>query len=89
MIQLITDLVEDRAAMGTSLVTPVDEEAQDRILRNRGGEWLDSHSRNEPTDLKRVKELLKALQQERTGFKLAGGGYGDHLKAVVEAFVAV
>lgn len=93
MIQLITDVVVH--ASGTAQCTtmenqislPVNQEIQDRVFRNRGGEWLSSHTRNEPTDPKRVKEELARLQQLKPNYKLCGE-YGDHLKAVVEAFVS-
>ena len=96
MIQLITDVVDgaselpemtQRSAAVTEIVLPVKADVQDRVFRNRGGLWLDSQTRNEPTNPKRVKELLAALQAQRPGFKLCGE-YGAHLKAVVEAFVA-
>jgi len=93
MIQLITNVV-DHASETTEHTTtakhislPVKPDIQDRVFRNRGGEWLNSHTRNEPTDPKRMKEELARLQQCKAGYKLCGE-YGDHLKAVVEAFVA-
>lgn len=93
MIQLITDVV-DQASEATPRTTttkqitfPVKAEVQDRVFRNRGGEWLNSHTRNEPTDPKRTKEEITRLQQVKPNYRLCGE-YGDHLKAVVEAFVA-
>lgn len=93
LIQLITDVVDDAAEVkqnGTrtsQIVLPVQPDVQDRVFRNRGGLWLNSHTRNEPTDPKRMKEELARLQALRPHYHLSGG-YGDHLKAVVEAFVA-
>jgi hypothetical protein len=93
MIQLITDVVDDAADVkqnGTKsrqIVLPVQPDVQDRVFRNRGGLWLNSHTRNEPTDPKRMKEELARLQALKPEYRLCGG-YGDHLKAVVEAFVA-
>jgi hypothetical protein len=93
MIQLITDVV-DHAADATQHTSaanpiglPVKPDDQDRVFRNRGGEWLNSHTRNEPTDPKRVKEEIARVRQVNSNYKLCGE-YGDHLKAVVEAFVA-
>ncbi len=91
LIQLMTDIVDDAPKTNneqTSQVDlPVPDETQDRIFRNRGGQWLDSQTRNEPTNPNRVEHTLAALQQDKADFQLAGA-YGEHLKAVVEAFVA-
>lgn len=93
LIQLLTDVVDDTVEVnqkGTNtgqIVLPVSPDIQDRVFRNRGGLWLNSHTRNEPTDPKRMKEELARLQALRPEYRLCGG-YGDHLKAVVEAFVA-
>ena len=93
MIQLITDVVDQaseaiHAAATTNQITlPVKPDLQDRVFRDRGGEWLNSHTRNEPTDLQRVKDELKRHCNEKPQYTLCGE-YGDHLKAVVEAFAA-
>jgi len=93
MIQLITDVVDQaseatqRTTTANQITFPVKPEVQDRVFRNRGGEWLNSHTRNEPTDPKRTKEEITRLHQLKPNYKLCGE-YGDHLKAVVEAFVA-
>lgn len=93
LIQLITDVVDgalevkQNAENPSQIVLPVSPDIQDRVFRNRGGLWLNSHTRNEPTDPKRMKEELSRLQALRPEYRLCGG-YGDHLKAVVEAFVA-
>lgn len=90
MIQLITDVVDQasEAAQRTSEITlPVDGASQDLVFKNRGGEWLSSHERNEPTQPNRVKEGLAQLRELDPKYRLCGE-YGDHLKAVVEAFVA-
>ncbi len=93
MIQLITDIVDQASEAVQStpkankIKLPVDGALQDRVFRNRGGEWLSSHTRNEPTRRDRVNEGLAQIQQLDPKYKLCGE-YGDHLKAVVEAFVA-
>jgi hypothetical protein len=93
MIQLITDVIDQtaeatqRTAAAETMALPVDPGLQDRVFRHRGGEWLNSHTRNEPTDPKGVKSSLATYRSANPGYHLAGE-YGDHLKAVVEAFVA-
>lgn len=92
MIQLITDVVDQASEavqrpIVKQIVLPVDSALQDRVFRNRGGEWLSSHTRNEPTRRDRVKEGLAEIRVVDPHYKLCGE-YGDHLKAVVEAFVA-
>ena len=93
MIQLVTDVIDQASEAGTRIDklrpidTPVDPAIQDRAFRNRGGEWLNSHTRNEPTNPGKVKTEVERLKKIRTDYSLSGT-YGDHLKAVVEAFVA-
>ena len=93
MIQLMTDVVDDaprdkqESLPTVQIQLPVAAEVQDRLFRNRGGLWLDSQTRNEPTDPVRVEEEVARLRYERSAYQLAGE-YGEHLKAVVEAFVA-
>ena len=91
MIQLMTDTVDDAPKANDEATSqidlPVPEEVQDRIFRNRGGQWLDSQTRNEPTNPDRVELALAVLQGSQPDYQLAGV-YGEHLKAVVEAFVA-
>ena len=93
MIQLVTDVIDQaseadtRAGKVQQISTPVDPAVQDRAFRNRGGEWLNSHTRNEPTNPEKVKTVLQHLRETRANYSLTGT-YGDHLKAVVEAFVA-
>ena len=93
MIQLVTDVVGHASSDGTfsgadaqgdSSIPP---HIQDRVFRNRGGEWLDSHSRNEASSPETVRSALAALREEDADYQLSGQ-YGEHLKAVVEAFVA-
>jgi len=92
MIQLVSDILDQASEAtqrtgGTNKINlPVDGAVQDRALRNRGGEWLNANTRNEPTNPDRMKEGLAQLTQLKPGFVLCGE-YGDHLKAVVEAFV--
>jgi hypothetical protein len=93
MIQLITDIV-DRAATQippeahrAEIAIPVSDADQDLVFRNRGGEWLSSHERNQPSHPDRVKAGLEALRVRDRNYRMCGE-YGEHLKAVVEAFVA-
>jgi hypothetical protein len=93
MIQLITDVIDQgasavRSSLGPAKIPiPVESAIQDRAFRNRGGEWLNSHTRNEPTDPDRMRAALDNIRSQKPMFQLCGG-YGEHLKAVVEAFVA-
>jgi hypothetical protein len=93
MIQLVSDVIDQssEATQGTSdggqIALPVEASIQDRVFRNRGGEWLNSHTRNEPTDPQRVKDELERIRTSKPDYALCGG-YGDHLKAVVEGFAA-
>ncbi len=91
MIQLITDVVDqatDVANPATLLSYPITEALQDRAFRNRGSEWLNAHTRNEPTNPIQFQRDLAAMQKTNPGYQLSGH-FGDHLKAIVEAFVAV
>jgi hypothetical protein len=85
MIQLIADVI-DHASVGGEIRLPVRSTIQDRVFRNRGGEWLNSHTRNEPTDPVSMQAGLAQIRAAQPNYSLRGG-YGDHLKAVVEAFV--
>ena len=87
MIQLLTDVVDQTPFENDELVLPVPNEIQDRAFRNRGGEWLNSHTRNEPTAPSAVRAKIVEVKKSKPGFSLSGT-YGDHLKAVVEAFAA-
>ena len=87
MIQLLTDVVDQASPEGSEIVFPVPEEIQDRAFRNRGGEWLNSHTRNEPTSPSLVRNQIWSMKQTRPEYSLTGT-YGDHLKAIVEAFAA-
>jgi serine/threonine protein kinase len=93
MIQLITDVIDQAAQLKpisageSALSLPVDAGLQDRAFRNRGGEWLNSHTRNEPTDPDKMKKELARVKTALPGYALCGE-YGDHLKAIVEAFAA-
>lgn len=93
MIQLISDVIDQGMEPGAAgirsgqLKVPVDPGLQDRVFRNRGGEWLNSHTRNEPTNPARVKLGLEKMREASREYSLVGP-YGDHLKAVVEAFVS-
>jgi len=93
MIQLVSDILDQaseadqRTKKAMQIEVPVDSTLQDRVFRNRGGEWLNSHTRNQPTNPQRMKEELERVCESKKGYALRGE-YGDHLKAVVEAFVA-
>jgi hypothetical protein len=91
MIQLVSDVVDAASEGGRSstntIAVPVQASVQDRVFRNRGSEWLTSHTRNEPTEPARVREGVAQQRTLQPHFKLCGE-YGDHLKAVVEGFVA-
>jgi serine/threonine protein kinase len=89
MIQLISDVFDQAAQVSSStqqISIPVDPAIQDRAFRDRGGEWLSSHSRNEPTDLQKMRAGLAEARHAESGYALCGT-YGSHLKAIVEAFV--
>ena len=93
MIQLISDVL-DQASEATQQVgshgpiaVPVAASIQDRVFRTRGGEWLNSQTRNEPTDPDRIKIELENIRTAKPEYALCGE-YGDHLKAIVEGFVA-
>ena len=93
MIQLISDVVDQSSsemrvgAEGDDHDLPIRLDIQDRVFRNRGGEWLDSHTRNEPSNPELVKSEISKIRTGDAEFSLAGE-YGEHLKAVVEAFVS-
>ena len=93
MIQLISDVVDQSSSdirtttQAEDYELPIRLDIQDRVFRNRGGEWLDSHTRNEPSNPELVKAQIEVIQEEDELFRLAGE-YGEHLKAVVEAFVS-
>ena len=87
MIQLLTDVVDQASSVNGDLVVPVPDEIQDRAFRTRGGEWLNSHTRNEPTSPSVVRAEIDKVRKTRPGYSLSGT-YGDHLKAIVEAFAA-
>jgi hypothetical protein len=93
MIQLATDVIDQageasfRPILAPRITVPIDPAIQDRALRNRGGEWLNSHTRNEPTNFAAVTEGIAVIQATDAAYRLSGT-YGDHLKAIVEAFVS-
>jgi hypothetical protein len=89
MIQLVQELVDAATSSLDLTRVPVQADIQDRVLRNRGGQWLEAQTRNQPTNLKSLKRGLSAQNRIDPGYKLTGGNYGSHLKAIVEAFVKV
>jgi len=87
MIQLLQDVVDAGTVNDTAILTKrIDEEDQDRAFRNRGSQWLDMQTRNQPSNPKVVKALLDTADGSHGFRELAGGSYGSHLKAIVEAF---
>jgi hypothetical protein len=89
IIQLVQELVDASTPTGQATRVPVETETQDRVLRNRGGQWLGAQSRNQPTDRTAFRKGVKALQQIDPTFEITESGYGNHLKAVVESFAKI
>ena len=88
MIQVIQDLLDEAMGQETQLSTaPIGKLIQDRVFRNRGAQWLEAANRMQPTDREAVAEALESMRREESQFDFAGGSYGAHLKAIVEAFV--
>jgi hypothetical protein len=88
MIQLVQELLDSATVQSPVLNdVPIGDELQDRVFRDRGSQWLESHSRSQPTDRDGVDVEMASLQKATGGFSFEGGTYGTHLKAIVEAFV--
>ena len=87
MIQLLTEVVDQASSVNGNLLVPVPDDIQDRTFRTRGGEWLNSHTRNEPTSPSVVRAQIDEIRKTKPGYSLSGT-YGEHLKAIVEAFAA-
>lgn len=88
MIQLVQELLDQSKEQTATFSPPLDSEMQDRVFRNRGGQWLEAQARNQPTDKGSVDKALLEVKETQPDFHFAGGNYGNHLKAIVEAFVA-
>jgi hypothetical protein len=89
MIQLIQELLhaaDSDTVSGASF--PVRPEIQDRVLRDRGATWLEAQTRNLPSDQQTVSKEIARIRESEPAFDLAGGTYGAHLKAIVEAFTS-
>ena len=88
MIQLVSDVFElaSGGRRAGQIAAPVDAGIQDKAFRDRGGEWLNSHTRNEPTDSERVRAGIAEIKKQEPDYELRGT-YGSHLKAIVEAYV--
>lgn len=87
MIQLVQELLDEAARQVPRF--PIEAELQDRVLRARGGFWLEAQGRNQATDRPAVDAAVLAVRQsDDPNFRFSGGSYGTHLKAIVEAFVA-
>jgi hypothetical protein len=88
MIQLVSDVFElaSGGRRDRKIAVPVDAGIQDKAFRDRGGEWLNSHTRNEPTDSERVRAGITEIKKQEPDYELCGT-YGSHLKAIVEAYV--
>lgn len=87
MIQLVQELLDQSEEQTATFNPPLDSEMQDRVFRNRGGQWLEAQARNQPTDKSSVDKALQELREAHPEFHFTGGNYGNHLKAIVEAFV--
>lgn len=87
MIQLVQELLDQSGEQAESFRTPIDSELQDRVFRNRGGQWLEAQARNQPTDKDSVDRALQEIKDTQPDFHFTGGNYGNHLKAIIEAFV--
>ncbi|MCA1565882.1 MAG: hypothetical protein LC803_09645 [Acidobacteria bacterium] len=87
MIQLVQELVDAATPANAETQVPIESEIQDRVFRRRGGQWLESQRRNQPTDREAFDKGLNAYRADNPKFELTGGSYGGHLKAIVEAFV--
>ena len=87
MIQLMQDLVDDSSSSASKRVTSqILPELQDRAFRNRGGQWLDTQARNQPSDARRLGNLITKHRNAHPAYALVGGSFGAHLKAIAEAF---
>lgn len=88
MIQLVQELLDETSISPSSgQVKLIDADVQDRVLRNRGGQWLEAQTRNQPTNPEAVEREIAQIRKVQPGFSITGGGFGNHLKAIVEAFV--
>lgn len=91
MVQLVQDLVDETYLTNekgnNKSILSVSAEIQDRVFRNRGGQWLISQSRNQPTSQSEVTRTINNIRQKNPQFTFCGDSYGTHLKAIVEAFV--
>lgn len=96
MIQLVQELIDTTAskqsaalsATAAKLQVPLNPDVQDSVFRGRGSEWLNSHTRSQPTNPSAVEGGLKSIRETDSNYNWTGGSYGHHLKAVVEAFAA-
>lgn len=92
MIQLLQDLIDEAPTEGTAtegrrrLESGIHQELQDRVLRNRGGQWLQAQTRNRPSDRAALERQLAEHRRRNPTYDLTGGSFGAHLKAIVEAF---
>ena len=89
MIQLIQELSGEVDSQTKKILVPISPETQHRVFRDRGGTWLEAQARNHPTNPDFVNREVKKIQKQISGYKLTGNTYGAHLKAIVEAFVAI
>jgi hypothetical protein len=88
MIQLMQDVVDAEITRSTPqfMSITVSGETQDRVFRNRGGQWLEQQRRNLPTDQKQFDQSVEEHIKDHPEFSLSGSSFGSHLKAIVEAF---
>ncbi|HEY0141319.1 MAG TPA: hypothetical protein VGF48_10510 [Thermoanaerobaculia bacterium] len=89
MIQLIQEVLDEATFQTGHLEAhAIQGDIQDRVFRNRGSLWLDSHIRSQPTNRVEYENALSELKAVEPKYEFTGATYGAHLKAVVEAFVA-
>jgi hypothetical protein len=93
MIQLLQDLIDEVPHDGganephhSRIESAIHQEIQDRVFRNRGGQWLQAQTRNRPSDRAALERQLTEHQRRHPTYSFAGGSFGSHLKAIVEAF---
>jgi hypothetical protein len=87
MIQLVQELVASATPANSPTLIPINNELQDRVVRNRGGQWIEAQTRNQPTDPEAFRRSLDEQCKLKPNYRLTGGSYGSHLKAIVEGFV--
>jgi hypothetical protein len=94
MIQLLQDLIDECSGGGAAtqpggrVDATIPPELQDRVLRNRGGQWLQAQTRNRPSDRATLEHQLAEHRKTNPTFEFTDASFGAHLKAIVEGFKA-